>query len=181
METLPVALFVNGQSSPVWCTIVLMGVWIGICLGRAILVTWLSMILWPLRRLSLVLYLCTSCTLMVLPSYWCMSGDIIYVSYGMMCGAVWGGCLDSQPAVVVIISVVYTLWRGYGDGSGGNFMVVFLLSFPYVVFQVSVPHLEVAPERLAMRMEQQCWIWLIIFIMPQSACFLGAQLGLKGW
>ena len=35
-------------------------------------------------------------------------------------------------------------------------MVVFLLSFPYVVFQVSVPHLEVAPERLAMRMEQQC-------------------------
>ena len=65
--TSPVALFVSIQYSPVWCNIVLVGAGVGICLGGAILVIWLEIILWTFRRLELVLYLCNSWTLMVHP------------------------------------------------------------------------------------------------------------------
>ena len=65
--TSPVALFVSIQYSPVWCNIVLVGAGVGICLGGAILVIWLEIILWTFRRLNLVLYLFKSGTLHVLP------------------------------------------------------------------------------------------------------------------
>ena len=75
MVNLYVELFVSTQYSPVWFTDVLVGVGVFICLVKSILVTWLAIILRYFMRLYLVLYLCTSGTLMVIPSY------IIWVSF----------------------------------------------------------------------------------------------------
>ena len=58
--TTPMVLFVYTQSFPVLCTIVLVGDGFGIFLDGVIIVTWLAMILCPLRHMTLVLYLCTS-------------------------------------------------------------------------------------------------------------------------
>ena len=75
MVNLHVELFVSTQSSPVWFTDVLVGVGVFICLVKSILVTWLAIILRYFMRLYLLLYLCTSGTFMVIPSY------IIWVSF----------------------------------------------------------------------------------------------------
>ena len=67
MMNFPVELFVSPQSYRVWRTVVLLGAWVRICLCGAIVVTWLSMRFLTLRILALVLYLCTSGTLMMIP------------------------------------------------------------------------------------------------------------------
>ena len=64
---------------------------VGGSLGGENFATWLSISLWPFRRLLLVVYLCTSRTLHVLPSYGCSSGGCTSVSYGMTWGCVWSG------------------------------------------------------------------------------------------
>ena len=56
---------------------------VGGCLGGVNFSTWLAMRLWNFSRLDLVLYLCTSGTLYVLPSYGCGSGGLTSVLYGM--------------------------------------------------------------------------------------------------
>ena len=64
--TSPVVLFVCAKSYPVLCTMYL-GNDVGGCLCGGIVATWLAMRLWPFSCLELVLYLCTSGTLQLLP------------------------------------------------------------------------------------------------------------------
>ena len=87
--TSPVVLFVCAKSSPVMCTMYL-GNAVGSCLGDGIVAMWLAMRLWPFSCLDLVLYLCNSETLHLLPSYGCVSCGHTSVSSGMMWGSVWG-------------------------------------------------------------------------------------------
>ena len=79
MVNSPVVLFVRTQSSHVWCTAVLLGAGVGICMGGKVFVTSFSMRLYPFRRLSLILYLCTGGILKVMPSWGCLSGGITSV------------------------------------------------------------------------------------------------------
>ena len=71
--------------------------------------TWLAMILWTFIRLDLLLYLCTSGTLHVLPLYGCATGDINYVSYGITWGSVCGVFLFARPGVIVTFYLLITL------------------------------------------------------------------------
>ena len=57
MSILPVEIFVSIQFSTLWCTSVLAGVGVDICLGWEIHVTWLDMRLWPLGVWTLY-YIC---------------------------------------------------------------------------------------------------------------------------
>ena len=65
--TSPVVLFVCNHSSPGMCTIMLVGDDVGSCLVGGIFDMWLDMKLYPFRNMALVLYLCASGTLRVLP------------------------------------------------------------------------------------------------------------------
>ena len=67
MVTMTVVLFVSTQSSPVWCTIILVNAGSGIFLDSRIFVTRLAIILLTLICLDPVLYLCTSWNFMGLP------------------------------------------------------------------------------------------------------------------
>ena len=80
--TYSVVLLVFTQSYPVLCNLY-SGRVVGGCLGGRIVATWLAMRLWIFSRLALVLYMCTSSTLHVLPSYGCGSCGLNYVSSGM--------------------------------------------------------------------------------------------------
>ena len=102
----PVVLLMWAQSSPVLCTVMLVGTRVGIFLGRIIVVMWLAMILSPFRRLTLVLYLCTSGTLNMLPQYGWVSGGMNSVSSGMTCRSIWGGFLFFHPGVIAILVLV---------------------------------------------------------------------------
>ena len=64
--TSPLVLFVFALSSPVLCT-VYAGEYVEGCLGSVVVATWLDMILWIFSHLALVLYMCTSGALQVLP------------------------------------------------------------------------------------------------------------------
>ena len=88
---------------------------VGCCLGGVIVATWLAMRLWTFSHMALVLYLCTSETLHILPYYGCGSCCLTYVSYGMTWDSVWGGFLFARPGVIVIFSFLITLWRGAGS------------------------------------------------------------------
>ena len=90
------------------------------CLGGLIVDTWLAMRWWTFSRLDLVLYLCTSGTLHVIPSYGCGSCGIASVSSGIKWGSVWGSCLFARPGVIVIFDFLFTLL--HGAGSGGTVM-----------------------------------------------------------
>ena len=107
--TSPVVLFVCTQSSPVMCTAVLVGAGANIFIGGGIVATWLDMILYPFRRLALVLYLCTSGTLNVIPSYGCFFGDITSVSSGMKWASIWGGLIFTRPEVIAIFVFMFNL------------------------------------------------------------------------
>ena len=104
----PVVLFVCTQFSSVLCNVVLVGDEIGSCLGRIIFATWLAMLLCPLRRLDLVLYLCKSGTLHVLPSYGCSIGGLTYVSSWMTRVSVCGGLLSARPFFIVVFVLMFT-------------------------------------------------------------------------
>ena len=64
----PVFLFVCAQSSPILCTVHTRND-VGAFLGGRIVATWLAMRLLTFSRMDLVLYMCTSGTLHMLPSY----------------------------------------------------------------------------------------------------------------
>ena len=81
-------LFLCIQYFSVLCISVLVGDEVGSFLGRVIVATWLSMILCPFRRLALVLYMCTSVTLHVPPSYGRFISGITSVSSGVGWGSV---------------------------------------------------------------------------------------------
>ena len=66
--------------------------------------------------LALVLYMCNSGTLYMLPSYGCGTCGITSVSSGMTVGFIWGGCLFSRPGFIATFSFLITLWRGGGYG-----------------------------------------------------------------
>ena len=74
------------------------------------------MISWPCKRLSLVLYRCTSEMQVGFPSYFFFVGMVSVLS-GIMWGACWGGCLDARPGVSVIGSRVLNLGHFAGHRS----------------------------------------------------------------
>ena len=117
----PIVMLVCTQSSYFLCTVVLFGDGVGSCLGGRIFATWFTMRLCPFRSMYLVLYMCTSGMLHVLPPYGLGIGGLTSVSYGMTWGYVWGGFLFERPGVIVIFVLMFTLWRGVG--SGGTFVV----------------------------------------------------------
>ena len=78
-------------------------------MGVVIVATWLAMRMWDFIHLSLVLYMCTSGTLHILPLYGCIRCVLTYVSSGVICGSVWGGCLFARPGVIVIFAFLITL------------------------------------------------------------------------
>ena len=73
-----VVLFVCSQSYPVLCT-VYEGNNVGVCMGSGIFTMWLAMRLCTFSCLDLVLYVCTSWTLHVIPSYGCGSCGIFCI------------------------------------------------------------------------------------------------------
>ena len=101
-------LFVCTQYSHVLCTAMLFGDDFGSCLGGGIVSTWLAMILRRFRRLVLVLYLCNSGTLYMLPLYGCVSCGLTSMS-GMTWGSVYDGFLFTRPGVIVIFDFLITL------------------------------------------------------------------------
>ena len=70
--------------------------------------------LWNFIRLALVLYMCTSGMLNVLPLYGWITGDLASVSSGMTWGSVWGGFLFNHSGVIVTISFLTPFWCGIG-------------------------------------------------------------------
>ena len=80
--TSPVVLLMCAQSYPVLCILYVgIDVWGGLCSWTV--ATWLDIGLWPLISLDMVLYLCTSEMLHVLPSYGYIADDLASVSSGM--------------------------------------------------------------------------------------------------
>ena len=73
--------------------------------------TWLGIRLLPCIRLAMVLYLCTSGMLHVIPSYGCVSGEQVFVSSGMTWGLVCVGCRLSCPGFMVTFSFPLTFSR----------------------------------------------------------------------
>ena len=78
--------------------------------------TWLAIRSWPYILLALVLYLCTSGMLHVIPSYGCVSGESAYMSSGMTWGLVLYGCRGARPGVILTFYFPLTLRRGAGSG-----------------------------------------------------------------
>ena len=106
--TYPVVLLVCAQSSTIMRTVYL-GDDLGGFLGGGFFSTWLAMILWPFRHSSLVLYLCTSGALRVIPLYGCGSGARTSVSSGMTWGSVWGGHLFACTGFIATFDFLLTL------------------------------------------------------------------------
>ena len=89
---------------------------VGGCMGERIVSTLLYMILWTFSRLDLVLHMCTSGMLQVLPLYgWCTSG-LTSVSSEMTWVSVSGGCIFVRSGVIVIFAFLFTLWHDAGYG-----------------------------------------------------------------
>ena len=87
--TSPVVLFVCSQYSPVLCTMYA-GNYVGFYLVVGIFATWLTTRMWTFSHLDLVLYMCTSNMLHVLPPYGFGSCILTSVSYGMTRGSLCG-------------------------------------------------------------------------------------------
>ena len=113
--TYPVFLFVCAKYSPVLCTMYL-GNDVWGCLCGGIVAMWLATRLWPFSCLDLLLYLCNSGTLHLLPSYGCVSCDRTSVSSGMMWGSVWGSWLLARPWVIMMFIFLFTIWHGTDYG-----------------------------------------------------------------
>ena len=90
------------------CTVYL-GDDVGGFLCSGIVVTWLSMRLWPFSFRALVLYICNSGRLHVLPQCGCSSGGLTSVSSGITWVSVWGGFLFARPGFIVIFAFLFTL------------------------------------------------------------------------
>ena len=96
------------HSSPVLFTMYV-GIDVGGGLGGGIFAMWLAMVLWTSIFLALVLYMCNSGTVKVLPSYGCGNYDINSVSSGMTWGSIWGSLLFARPGVIVTFAFLITL------------------------------------------------------------------------
>ena len=103
MVTSTVLLFVCTQSLPIWCAIVFVGAGVGIFLSSRFFVTWLVMMLCPVRHMSLVLYLCTGVTLKGISLYRCMSDGSTSVSSGMMWGSIWVVLIFARPGIIAFL------------------------------------------------------------------------------
>ena len=90
--TSSVVLFMCAQYSPFLCTMYL-GDDVGSCLVGENVFVWLAIWFWYFSSLLMILYLCNSGTLHVLPPYGCGSGGRTSVSYGITWGSIWGCCL----------------------------------------------------------------------------------------